>query len=98
MRLPGKMWRAYFTIFGDQTYAGQMVKKIRKIGNGCGLIFDAALREWAQLRIGDKLQVEIDVDGIITLTPVRRQPSRRAISKIIQSTMKDYGHTMKRLA
>jgi hypothetical protein len=39
MRLPGKMWRAYFTIFGDKTYAGQMVKKIRKIGNDCGLIF-----------------------------------------------------------
>jgi antitoxin component of MazEF toxin-antitoxin module len=75
-----------------------MIKTITKVGNSQGIIFDAALMELAHLRAGDELNVEVHEGGTLTLTPIRPRPSRREVSKVIKSTMKDYARTMKKLA
>ena len=75
-----------------------MVKKIAKVGNSQGIIFDSALLELAHLRAGDEVNVEIHAGGTITLTPLRPRPSRAEVSEVIKSTMKDYARTMKKLA
>ena len=75
-----------------------MVKTITKIGNSQGIVFDAAMLELAHLKAGDKLNVEIHEGGTLTLTPLRPRHSREEVSDVIQSTMKDYARTMKRLA
>jgi antitoxin component of MazEF toxin-antitoxin module len=75
-----------------------MVKTISKIGNSHGIIFDSALMELAHLRPGDEVNVEVHAGGTITLTALRPRPSRAEVSKVIKSTMHDYGRTMKKLA
>jgi antitoxin component of MazEF toxin-antitoxin module len=75
-----------------------MLKTISKVGNSQGIIFDAALMDLAQLRIGDDVSGELHEGGIITITPLRKGPSREKISKAIKGTMKDYSGTMRRLA
>jgi antitoxin component of MazEF toxin-antitoxin module len=75
-----------------------MVKTITKVGNSQGIIFDSALMELAHLKAGDEVNVEVHAGGTITLTPLRPQPSRTEVSKVIKSTMKDYARTMKKLA
>jgi antitoxin component of MazEF toxin-antitoxin module len=75
-----------------------MIKSITKIGNSHGIVFDAALMELAHVKAGDQLNVEVHEGGTITLTPLRPRPSPAEVSKVIQSTMKDYARTMKKLA
>ena len=75
-----------------------MVKTISKVGNSHGVVFDAALMDLAHVKVGDELYVEVHEGGTITLTPLRRRPSRAEVSKVIRSTMKDYARTMKKLA
>lgn len=75
-----------------------MVKTITKIGNSQGLIFDATLMDLAHLKAGDQVNVEIHEGGTLTITPLRPRPSAVEVSSIIQDTMKDYAHTMKKLA
>lgn len=75
-----------------------MIKTISKVGNSQGIIFDSALMELAHLKAGDRLNVEVHDGGTITLTPIQSRPSRAEVSKVIQSTMKDYARTMKKLA
>jgi antitoxin component of MazEF toxin-antitoxin module len=47
-----------------------MIKTISKIGNSQGLIFDSALLKLANLKVGDKINIEIHSGGTITLTPM----------------------------
>jgi len=75
-----------------------MIKRITKIGNSQGIIFDAALMDLAHLKPGDDVNVEVHEGGTLTLTPIRPRPSREQVSKVIKSTMKDYARTMKKLA
>lgn len=75
-----------------------MIKAISKIGNSQGIIFDAALLELARLKPGDQVNVAVHEGGTITLTPLRPQPSRAEVSRVIKATMKDYARTMKKLA
>jgi antitoxin component of MazEF toxin-antitoxin module len=76
-----------------------MIKTITKVGNSQGLILDAALLELAHLKAGDELNVEVHEGGTLTLTPIRpRPPSPEEVSRVIQSTLKDYARTMKKLA
>jgi len=46
-----------------------MIKSITKIGNSKGIIFDAALLELANLKVGDKVNVTVHEGGTITLVP-----------------------------
>ena len=75
-----------------------MIKKVSKVGNSQGVVFDAALMEMAHLKVGDELNVEIHKGGTITLTPIRSQPSDEEIKKTIESTMEDYSETLKKLS
>ena len=46
-----------------------MIKTITKIGNSKGIIYDAALLELANLKVGDKINVTVHEGGTITLVP-----------------------------
>lgn len=92
IRAPARHWRlckAWYCI---------VIKTISKVGNLPGIIFDSAFMELAHLKVGDEMNVEVHTGGTITLTPLRPRPSREKASKIIQSTMKGYAQTMKKLA
>jgi antitoxin component of MazEF toxin-antitoxin module len=49
-----------------------MIKKITKVGNSQGVIFDAALMELAHLKPGDEVNVEVHAGA-----PSRSPPSDR---------------------
>ena len=48
-----------------------MLKKITKVGNSQGLVFDAALRELTGLNVGDPVNVTVHEGGAIVITPMR---------------------------
>ncbi len=75
-----------------------MIKTISKVGNSNGIVFDATIMDLARLKTGDRVNLEIHEGGTITLTPIRPHPSREHMTKIINSTIKDYARTLKRLA
>lgn len=50
-----------------------MIKKITKIGNSHGIIFDSAIMELARLKTGDEVNLEIHSGGGITLQPLRQE-------------------------
>ena len=54
-----------------------MHKKLTKLGNSQGLVFDAALMELARLKVGDDVNVEVHEGGTITITPLRPVPPRK---------------------
>jgi antitoxin component of MazEF toxin-antitoxin module len=64
-----------------------MIKRISKVGNSHGIIFGRALMELADLKVGDKVNVEIQPGG--TITPLRPRRTPGEISKIIKSTTRD---------
>ena len=47
-----------------------MIKTITKVGNSQGIIFDAVLLDLTQLKVRDRVNVEVHDGGTITLTPV----------------------------
>ncbi|MCX8488428.1 MAG: hypothetical protein ORN22_04905 [Opitutales bacterium] len=75
-----------------------MHKKLTKLGNSQGLVFDAALMELARLKVGDDVNVEVHEGGTITITPLRPRPSKEEVTKAIRGVMKDYARTMRKLA
>ena len=75
-----------------------MHKKLTKLGNSQGLVFDAALMELARLKVGDDVNVEVHEGGTITITPLRPRPSKEDVTKAIRGVMKDYARTMRKLA
>jgi antitoxin component of MazEF toxin-antitoxin module len=75
-----------------------MTKRISKIGNSHGIIFDAALMDLARVKVGDEINVTVVPEsGAIVLTPLRG-PSRKEISAVIKKASKDYRKTLRRLA
>ena len=48
-----------------------MLKRISKVGNSQGLIFDAALRELTGLKAGDEVNVTVHEGGAIVIEPMR---------------------------
>ena len=48
-----------------------MIKKITKIGNSQGIIFDQTLMDMAHLKVGDEVHVTIHEGGSVTLMPSR---------------------------
>jgi antitoxin component of MazEF toxin-antitoxin module len=75
-----------------------MIKKITKIGNSQGIIFDNTIMELAKLKTGDEVNLEIHSTGAITLMPMAPVPNRAEVSDAIQEVMERYAQTMKRLA
>lgn len=75
-----------------------MIKTITKIGNSQGIMFDAALMDLARLKVGDQLNVTLHEGGVVYLTPVRPAVAAEVVTQEIKSIMRDYEHTMRRLA
>jgi antitoxin component of MazEF toxin-antitoxin module len=75
-----------------------MIKTITKVGNSHGIILDAPLMDLAHLKLGDQVNVEVHRGGTLTITPLQPTPSLAEVTSVIKETMKDYAHTMKRLA
>ena len=75
-----------------------MIKKITKIGNSQGIIFDNAIMELARLKAGDEVNLEIHSGGAITLTRLSPCPSEGEVDDAIHDVMERYSQTMKRLA
>jgi len=75
-----------------------VIKRIAKIGNSQGIIFDSALLQRARLKVGDEVNAEVHRGGTITIAPIAPIPPREAITSLIKETMKQYSRTMKRLA
>ncbi|WOO43210.1 AbrB/MazE/SpoVT family DNA-binding domain-containing protein [Rubellicoccus peritrichatus] len=75
-----------------------MIKKVTKIGNSQGIIFDSTLMEMAHLKVNDEVNVTVHEGGSVILTPVRPEISPDMVSEVIRKTMKDYSKTMKNLA
>ena len=48
-----------------------MIKRISRVGNSQGLIFDAALRELTGLKAGDEVNVTVHEGGAIVIAPMR---------------------------
>ena len=48
-----------------------MLKRISKVGNSQGLIFDAALLELSGLKAGDEVNVTVHEGGAIVIAPMR---------------------------
>jgi antitoxin component of MazEF toxin-antitoxin module len=76
-----------------------MTKTISKVGNSQGIIFDAALMDLAQVKVGDQLNITVVPEtGAIVLTPLRRSPSGKEIHSVIRKTARDYRKTLRKLA
>lgn len=75
-----------------------MIKKITKIGNSQGIIFDNAIMELARLKTGDEVNLEIHSGGAITLTPLSPEPKEGEVNDAIREVMERYSKTMGRLA
>jgi antitoxin component of MazEF toxin-antitoxin module len=76
-----------------------MTKTISKIGNSQGIIFDAALMDLAHLKVGDQVNVTVaSGSGTIVLEPIRKGPTKTAVTSLIQKTAQDYRETLRKLA
>lgn len=75
-----------------------MIKTLTKIGNSQGLIFDSALMDLARLKPGDQLNVEVHAGGAITLTPVKPEISKEDFDKSLDTVLRDYHDTLKKLS
>jgi antitoxin component of MazEF toxin-antitoxin module len=76
-----------------------MTKKITKVGNSQGIIFDAALMDLARVKVGDQVNVTVVPEsGAIVLMPLRPGPSKEEISLVIKKTAGDYRKTLRKLA
>ncbi len=49
-----------------------MIKKITKIGNSQGIIFDNTIMELARLKTGDEVDLKIHPTGAITIMPMKQ--------------------------
>jgi antitoxin component of MazEF toxin-antitoxin module len=75
-----------------------MLKTITTVGDAHGIILEPALLKSANLKPGDQVTVEVHAGGKITLTPLPARHSPEELSQLLESTMKDYARTMKKLA
>lgn len=48
-----------------------MIKKITKIGNSNGILFDATLMDMAHLKTGDEVSITVHEGGSIVIAPLR---------------------------
>ena len=74
-----------------------MIKNITKIGNSRELILDDALLEFAELKEGDKVNVEVQPNGTITITPITPEPTAEQIDATVEETMDGYTDTLGKL-
>ncbi len=70
-----------------------MIKKVTKVGNSAGIIFDQTFMNMARFGIGDEVNVEIHEGGTVTLTPIKKnriEPEQgRAVAREFIEANKD---------
>lgn len=75
-----------------------MIKKLTKVGNSRGIIFDAALMEQAHLKEGDEVNVTVHEGGTITLTPIRRRVTTEEVVDLAKEIIDKYEGLFRRLS
>jgi antitoxin component of MazEF toxin-antitoxin module len=75
-----------------------MIKKITKIGNSNGILFDATLMDMAHLKTGDEVSITVHDGGSITLSPIRPRHTDEEFSNVVREVTRKYAKTLKRLA
>ena len=75
-----------------------MTKKISKVGNSQGIIFDAALMDLARVKVGDQVNVTLHEGGSIILTPVRPTIAPKMAAAAAKRLIKKNSTLFKRLA
>lgn len=75
-----------------------MIKKLTKVGNSQGIIFDSALMEMAHLKVGDEVNVSIHDGGSIILTPVRPEISEEDARDVAKAVISENSELFKRLS
>jgi len=75
-----------------------MIKKITKIGNSQGIIFDATLMDMAHLKTGDQVNVTLHEGGTLTLTPVKPLIQPEEAGEAARSIIKKNAELFRRLS
>jgi len=75
-----------------------MTKKITKVGNSQGIMFDAAIMEMARLKVGDQVNMELHEGGTITLTPIRPSIDPKKASVTARRLIRKNSELFKRLS
>lgn len=75
-----------------------MIKRISKVGNSQGLIFDAALLEMTGLKAGDEVNVTVHEGGAIVIAPMRPAVGAEEARGRARSLVRRNSRLFKRLA
>jgi len=75
-----------------------MLKRISKVGNSQGLIFDSALRELTGLKAGDEVNVTVHEGGAIVIVPMRATVGADAARGSARKLIRRNSALFKRLA
>lgn len=79
-------------------YSVDMIKVISTTNHPDRIALDLALQQLAHLKAGDEVQVEVQPNGTIMISPGDNSGGGNGVSDLIESTMDAYATTMKRLA
>lgn len=75
-----------------------MTKTISKVGNSQGIIFDAALMDLTQMKLGDQVTITVHEGGSIILTPVRPAIDSKKAGAAARRLIKKNSALFKRLS
>ena len=75
-----------------------MVKKLTKVGNSYGLIFDATLRQLTGLKPGERVNVTVHEGRAIVITPMAPVVDRDAAKRKAEKLIKKNAELFRRLA
>lgn len=75
-----------------------MTKRISKIGNSQGLIFDSALMDLARLKVGDQVTISVHEGGSIVLTPVQPAIAPARAAAVARRLIKKNSELFRRLS
>jgi antitoxin component of MazEF toxin-antitoxin module len=75
-----------------------MIKKITKIGNSNGIVFDAALMDMAHLKTGDEVSITVHEGGSIVIAPMRPVVTVEQAEASIKGWMDKNDELFRRLA
>jgi antitoxin component of MazEF toxin-antitoxin module len=75
-----------------------MTKRITKVGNSQGIIFDTALMDLARISVGDQVNVTVHAGGSIVITPIRKMTDPNTAAATAKRVIKRNSKLFKRLA
>lgn len=75
-----------------------MVKRIVKIGNSQGIIFDSTLLDLANIAPGDELNITLHESGSILLTPIREAIEPKTAAATAKRLIRKNSELFKRLS